>query len=409
MTEPGADPGRAARAPEATTPGSPRLYFDNNATTAVDADVVASMLPFFRERFGNPSSTHAVGEDAADAVRGARASVARLIGARSPNEVVFTSGGTESINTAIHAATSIHASTSSSRSPRRTIVTGTTEHSAVLEPLEALETQGFHVVRVPVDEQGRLARAVLFEALTRDVALVTLLLANNETGVVNELSDVGARCRELDVPFHVDAVQAAGKMPLDPRAWNVDLLSISAHKLHGPKGVGALWVREGFACAPLLRGGSQERRVRPGTENVPAIVGFGRAAELARAFAHDEAARARLASLRDRFERGILERVPGSIVHGAATTRVPNTTNVRFADLDAEALLALFSEAGLFASAGSACHAQARKPSHVLLAMGASEVDAAASVRFSLSRHTTAEDVDAALEIVASSCALLAG
>jgi len=405
VTEPGADPGRAARAPEATTPGSPRLYFDNNATTAVDADVVASMLPFFRERFGNPSSTHALGEDAADAVRGARASVARLIGARSPNEVVFTSGGTESINTAIHATTSIHASISS----RRTIVTGTTEHSAVLEPLEALETQGFRVVHVPVDDQGRLTRARLFDALTRDVALVTLLLANNETGVVNELADVGARCRELGVPFHVDAVQAAGKMPLDPRTWNVDLLSISAHKLHGPKGVGALWVREGFACAPLLRGGSQEHRVRPGTENVPAIVGFGRAAESARAFAHDEAARARLAALRDRFERGILERVPGSIVHGAATTRVPNTTNVRFADLDAEALLALFSEAGLFASAGSACHAQARKPSHVLLAMGASEADAAASVRFSLSRHTTPAEIDAALEIVASSCALLAG
>jgi cysteine desulfurase len=384
-----------------------RLYFDNNATTPALPEVVAAMVPFFAERFGNPSSAHGLGEDAADAVRAARASVARLFGAKSSSEVVFTSGGTESINTAIHAAV-----VAAERDPaRRTIVTSTVEHSAVLGPIADLEERGFHVVRVGVDADGRLDRAAIERALAgpagRACALVALMLANNETGVIADLEGVGALCRASGATFFVDAVQAAGKIPLDVGRIGADMVSISAHKLHGPKGAGALWVRPGVECPPLLRGGSQEKAVRPGTENVPAIVGFGRAAEAALSFAGDEKARARVLGLRDRLEQGILAGVPFARANGARSPRVPNTTNISFAGVEAEELLALLSSQELYASAGSACHAQARKPSHVLLAMGLDADQAASCVRFSLSRDTTAEEVDTALAIVLESVSAL--
>lgn len=373
------------------------LYFDNNATTRPAPDVVAAMLPFLAESFGNPSSVHGLGEIAADAVRAARASVARLIGA-TPAEIVFTSGGTEANNLALHAALAAHPE-------RRTLVTCTTEHSSVLEACEHHEKSGRQMRRVPVSRDGRFDAHAVAADLTEAFAVVSLMLANNETGVVNDLAPIGRRCRELGISFHADLVQGAGKLPLDVRALAVDFATISAHKIHGPKGVGALYVRKGLACAPLVHGGSQEDRIRPGTENVPGIVGFGVAAENARRFVLDERARAGVGALRDAFERGILERVPGTRVNGDTRQRVANTTSLRFEGLEAETLLALFSAAGLCASAGSACHAQARRPSHVLLAMGLSPDEAAACVRFSLSRETTPADVEAALGIVVDAAA----
>jgi cysteine desulfurase len=288
-------------------------------------------------------------------------------------------------------------------------VTSTVEHSAVLTPIADLQAQGRRVVRIGVDGEGQLDRDALDAALSDEdaPALVALMLANNETGVVTDLDGVGERCRAAGALFFVDAVQAAGKMPLDVAALDADYVAISAHKIHGPKGSGALWVREGVDCPPLLRGGSQERAVRPGTENVPGIVGFGRAAELAHAFARDAQACARVAGLRDALERGILAHVEGSSANGAGSRRVPNTTNISFAGLEAEALLGLFSSQGLFASAGSACHAQARKPSHVLLAMGLDADRAASCVRFSISRDTSAQEVGAALGLVIESAAAL--
>lgn len=377
------------------------LYFDNNATTRPSDDVVAAMLPFLSGKFGNPSSVHALGEEAADAVRAARASVARLLGA-TPAEIVFTSGGTEANNLALFAALAAHPE-------RRTLVTCTTEHSSVLETCESSETSGRRLIRIRVGRDGHFDSHAVAAELTEECAVVSLMLANNETGVVNDLVPIGRRCRELGILFHADLVQGAGKLSLDVRALGVDFATISAHKIHGPKGVGALYVRNGLATAPLVHGGSQENRIRPGTENVPGIVGFGVACENARRFVSDEHARAGVGALRDAFERGIQEQVPGTRVNGDTRARVSNTTSLLFEGLEAETLLALFSAAGLFASAGSACHAQARRPSHVLLAMGLAPDEAAACVRFSLSRETTPADVEAATLIVASAVADLRG
>jgi cysteine desulfurase len=382
-----------------------QLYFDNNATTAVAPEVVSAMLPWFSERFGNPSSAHTLGEEAADALRAARASVARLVGARAPSEIVFTSGGTESIHRAIRAALALHPG-------RRTIVASATEHSAVLEPLAALESPengGFSIVRVRVDRAGRIDRAELDRALTPDVALVSLMAANNETGVLTDLDGVARACQAHASVFHVDAVQAVGKVPFDAAALGADLASFSAHKIHGPKGVGALFVRGGFEYRNAFGGGPQEAQRRPGTENVPAIVGFGRAAELARAFVLDRTGCAELAARRDRLEREFALRLEAVRVHGAEAPRLPNTTNVAFDGVDAELLLALLSSAGLFVSAGSACHARARQPSHVLIAMGASPAEASSSLRFSLARTTTDAEVDAALALVVESVLALRG
>ncbi len=371
------------------------LDLDHNATTPVLPEVLAAMLPWLGERWGNPSSAHPAGEAARDLVQAARSDVARLVGANA-REITFTSGGTEATNTAIRAALA-------ARPGRRTVVTSTVEHSATLEPLEELERGGLRVVRVGVDGEGRLDRAALERELEpaagAGVALVTLQTANNETGALFDLDGVAARCRAIGAAFHVDAVQSAGKVPLDLRALGADFASLSAHKIHGPKGVGALFSRDGAAFEPLLRGGPQEGRRRAGTENVPGIAGFARAAVLARA-ALAEGALDRVRGLRDRFECALTERVSGARVHAAAAPRLPNTSNVGFEGLDAESLLAALSAAGLCASAGSACHAQARRPSHVLVAMGFSPAEASGSARFSLGRTTTADEIDRALDIV---------
>ncbi len=376
------------------------IYLDHNATTPVLDGVREAILPWLGARCGNPSSAHPLGEEAADALRAARGHVARLAGA-DPRAIVFTSGGTEATATALRSAVQ-------AAGARRTIVTSTVEHSATLEPLEELEAQGWTIVRVAVDGEGRLDRAALDAALDERVALVSLQTANNETGVLFDLDGIGPACRRAGARLHVDAVQSLGKAPIDLRGLDVDYASLSAHKLHGPKGCGALYVRAGAPFAALLVGGPQENRRRAGTENVPGIVGFGRAAELAADALRSDAA-ARMARLRDAFERTVLEHVPDVRVHGARAPRLPNTTNLAFGGLDAEALLLQLGAVGVCASAGSACHAQARRPSHVLLAMGCSAAEAAGSLRFSLGRTTRAEEIEEAAGRVAEAAAALRG
>ena len=367
-----------------------RVYLDHNATTPVAPEVVEAMLPWLAERFHNPSSPYPAGERAADAVRAARSEVARLVGARSPDEIVFTSGGSEAISAAF-------ASAHARRGSRRRIVLSSVEHSAVLRNAERLEALGCERVTIGVDGDGCLDREALFRAIDERVLLVSLMLANNETGVLTDLAGVGAACREAGATFHLDAVQGPGKLPVDLPATGADLASLSAHKLHGPKGVGALWIRAGTGFEPLVRGGPQEGGRRAGTENVPGIVGFGRAAALARAHVSDPAALARVAALRDRLEAGILAAAPGARVHGAGAPRLGNTTNVHLPGFEARTVLLLLAELGVEASAGSACNAARSGPSPVLLAMGAPEEEAARSLRFSLGRGTGEAEIETAL------------
>lgn len=374
-----------------------RVYLDSNATTRVAQEVLDAMLPWFRERWGNPSSLHPPGEEAADALRVARGEVARLVGGAA-GEIVFNSGASESIATAFESARR--------RGGERTrFVTSTVEHSAAAAQLERCAELGLETLRVGVDEEGRLDREALFAAIDERTALVSLLVANNETGVLTDLTGVGAACRAAGAWLHLDAVQAPGKVPLDVGALAADLLSLSAHKFHGPKGVGVLWARRDVPTAALVLGGPQEHDARAGTENVPGIVGTGVAASLAREHAADPGARAALAALRDRLEAGILARVPGARVQGAGAPRVPNTSCIGFAtdgeeELEATTLLALLGAAGVDVSAGSACHADRSAPSPVLLAMGRDETEAAGSLRFSLSRETSGADIERAIDAV---------
>ncbi len=367
-------------------------YLDNNATTRVASEVFEAMGPWFVESFGNPSSLHSLGAAAADAVQVSRASIARLIGARSPDEIVFTSGGTESDNSAVRAALA--------RDPkRRRIVTSAVEHEAVLAPLAALEASGCEVLRIAPDAKGRFALEKFAAAIDDRAALVALMWANNETGAVHDIERVGALCASRGVPFHVDAVQVAGKRTLEVSRLSIDTLAISAHKLHGPKGVGALYVRGSNAFEPLLRGGGQEHERRSGTENVPGIVGFARAADLAQRWIANDGPR-ELAKLRDALENEITARVPHSRVHAAGVERTCNTTSLGFDGVSGEALVMLLSECGVCASAGSACASARHAPSHVLLAMGMDSRAASSSLRLSLSRYTTAAEIERAIEAV---------
>ena len=362
----------------------PTAYLDNNATTPVAEVVLAAMLPWFREEPGNPSSLHASGERANAALAAARAKVARLFGAARPTEVTFTSGATEATNLAVHAVLQA--------SERRRVVTSAVEHPATSECLEALDLD---LVTVGVDATGGLLLDEALAAIDERTALCTLILVNNETGRLLEpeaLAALAARCHEVGALLHLDAVQAAGKLPLELAAWGVDLASLSAHKLHGPKGVGALWVREGCLneIAPLQRGGPQERGRRAGTENLPGIVGFGAAAELASGRCEDPS---ELGSLRDRLEAGILAAVPDAVVAAAGAPRVAGTSCIEFHGIDGEAALLMLSHLGVEVSTGSACGSSHHAPSHVLLAMGRSEAEAASSLRISLSHETSEEEV----------------
>lgn len=370
------------------------LYLDNNATTAPAREVLDAMWPFYVEHYGNPSSLHGAGEDAAQAVAAARAALARLVGAGSPGRLCFTSGATESNVTALRSALR-------TQRERRRVLASAVEHPAVLEPLAAARAEGYEVVTIGVDGEGRLDLAQLRAELDERAALVSVMAVNNETGVVHDLAAVAAAARSAGALLHVDAVQAAGKLDLSCEALGADFVAFSAHKLHGPKGVGALYVRRGVELEPLLRGGPQEQERRGGTENVPGIVGFGKAAALAREWL-DGGGPQRLASLRDRLENELLRTIEGTHVHGRGAPRVCNTSNLRFDGISGEALVALASDDGLCVSTGAACSASRHRPSHVLLAMGLSPAEASSSVRLSLSRYTTEAEVERALEVLSA-------
>lgn len=368
------------------------VYLDNNATTRVDARVVDAMIPFFREHFANPSSAHALGSASSDAVRGARGKVQSLIGAEQEEEILFTSGGSESNNTAIHSALE-------AQQGRDEIITSAVEHASVLAVCDHLERTGQATIhRIPVDRNGQLDRDAYRSALNARTALVSIQWANNETGVKFPVSQLADDAHAAGALFHCDAVQAAGKVEMHTQSTQIDMLSISAHKLHGPKGVGALFVRNGVRLAPMLRGGSQERRRRAGTENTPGIVGFGAAADLARKALSREIPE--IAILRDGLERGILRLVPGSVAIGGGHDRLSNTLNIAFEDVEADSLLKLLDDAGIAVSSGSACSSGSMEPSHVLRAMKVPFAYLRGAVRFSFSRESSEKDVARVLEVL---------
>ena len=377
---------RAARRP------TMRIYLDHNATTPLAVDVLAAMTDALREDFGNASSVHFFGQQAKTALDDARAAVAALIGVE-PQEIVLTSGGTESDNFAIRGAAQALESTG-----RRHLVASAIEHEAVLQTLSALAKRGWETTLVPVGPSGIVSVDRLADSLRPDTALVSVMHANNEIGTVQPIAELAALARERGILFHTDAVQSVGKIPVNARALGVDLLSLAAHKFHGPKGIGALWIRRGTRLAPLLTGGRQERNRRAGTENVPAIVGFGAAARVAAAKLATEGPR--LTALRDRLETGILDQVPRTAVNGDRGRRVPNTTNISFEGVEAESLLIALDLEGIAVSTGSACSSGTLEPSHVLRAMGLPTHRVQSSLRFSLGAGTTSAEIDRVLDVL---------
>lgn len=364
------------------------IYLDNNATTRVATETLEAMLCCYGEDYGNPSSMHSLGQRAKEKLIAARSSLARLIGA-SPQEIVFTSCGTESSHMAILGACAL--------SPeKKHLVTSQVEHPAELALFDHLEAQGYRVTRLEVDSDGQLDLDALERAVTEDTALVSLMWANNETGVLFPVGEAARIAKSAGSLFHTDAVQAAGKTKIDLAAVPADFLSLSGHKMHAAKGVGALFVRKGIKL-PALFFGHQERGRRGGTENLPAIVGLGVASELAmEGLEHNEA---RIGMLRSKLEEGILSVIPFARVNGSGVPRVANTTNINFGDLDSEAILDRLDRAGIHASSGAACTAGGNEPSHVLLAMGLGK-SAQASLRFSLSRYTTDEEIEHVLDVL---------
>lgn len=363
-------------------------YFDNNATTRVAPEVLEAMLPYLTERWGNPSSAYQFGRDMARSLDDARAKASALLGAE-PEEITFTSCGTESINSAIHSALN-------GQPGKRHIVTTAVEHSATINSCQLLEKRGCEVTYLPVESDGSIDLHLLERAIRSDTALVSVMWANNETGVLFPVDEVAAICRSRGVLFHTDAVQTPGKLPINVRNLGPDFLSLSAHKLHAPKGIGLLYVRRHTKYQPYIVGGHQEHGRRGGTENVPYIVAFGRACELAMSSAHDENTRVR--KLRDRMEDTILKTVPQTSRNGAKEPRLPNTSNIAFDGLEAEALLLALDQVGICASSGSACTTGSPEPSRVLTAMGVSYSRAKGSVRLSLGIYNTEEDVNYLLE-----------
>ncbi|MGB5084288.1 MAG: cysteine desulfurase NifS [Methylocystis silviterrae] len=367
-----------------------RVYLDNNATTRTDPEVVAKMLPFFSEEFGNASSSHGFGVEVSGAVREARRSVQALLGAAHDHEIVFTSGGTESDNAAILAGLA-------AREGRDEIVTTAVEHPAILSLVEHLQkTRGVTVHLLGVDARGRIDLDAFRAALGPKTAIVSAMWANNETGTLFPVEELARLAHEAGALFHTDAVQAVGKIPIDLKTTQIDFLSLSGHKLHGPKGIGALYVRKGTKFAPFLRGGHQERARRGGTENTPGIVGLGAAAELARLRLQEDAVH--IAALRDRLEAGVTQRIGQCQVSGDVDNRLVNTSNIAFSDIEGEAILTHLDRAGIAASTGSACTAGSTEPSHVLRAMNVPEEALHGAIRFSLSRENTIEEIDDVLE-----------
>ncbi|MHC4426081.1 MAG: cysteine desulfurase NifS [Planctomycetota bacterium] len=364
------------------------IYFDNNATTKVAEQVLEEMRPLFCEFYGNPSSMHTFGGQIGRRIRRAREQVAALFGCE-PSEIVFTSCGTESDNTAIKG-------TLAAAPHRRKIITTRVEHPAVLTVCRELENSGYTVVELGVDNQGRLDLAELEEQIDDDTALVTIMYANNETGVVFPIDRIAELVAGKGAVFHTDAVQAIGKIPLDLSKSDIDLLSLSGHKLHAPKGVGILYVRKGTRLSPFMLGGHQEAGRRAGTENVPGIVGLGKACELAKE--NLEAENSKVKYLRDKLEGALLEKCPDCRLNGDADNRLPNTCNVSFEYIEGEAILLMLDKYGICASSGSACTSGSLEPSHVLRAMGVPFTAAHGSIRFSLSRYNAEEEVDYTIE-----------
>ena len=375
-----------------------RIYFDHNATTPVDPAVLDAMLPYFSGEFGNASSIHAYGQRARAAVESAREQVAALLNAR-PQEIVFTSGGTESDNHAIFGVVA------ASSGATKHIITTAIEHEAVLNSCQELERRGVAVTYLPVSRNGLVELDDLRKAIRPGTVLISMMHANNELGAIQPLAEIGGIAAEKDICFHTDAVQSIGKIPVDAKAFQVDLLSLSGHKFYGPKGVGALYIKSGTRLNQLLYGGHHQRGFRPGTENVAGIAGLGKAAELARLLLAEDAAR--ISQLRDILEQGLLARVPDSRANAAGAPRTPNTSNIVFQGIEGEALVIALDLKGLACSTGAACSSGAVEPSHVLTAIGLSAGDARASIRFSLGRRTTAAEIDAALEIVPAAVAQL--
>ncbi|MDD5483439.1 MAG: cysteine desulfurase NifS [Kiritimatiellae bacterium] len=365
-----------------------QIYLDNNATTAVAPEVLEAMTPFLKELWGNPSSMHVFGGQVRRHVERARRQVADFIGADQP-EIVFTSCGTESNNMAI-------LGTMEAAAERMNFITTRVEHPAVLEPARKLKGLGFNVIELDVDSYGQIDLGQLKRYLGQGPALVSIMWANNETGVIFPIREIAEMVKGAGGIMHTDAVQAAGKIPIDLRGTKADLLSLSGHKLHAPKGVAALYIRRGTRVAPLIHGGHQEFGKRGGTENVPGIVALGKACELSADSISEEAAR--VAALRDRLQEGILKMCPDTRVNGDQTRRLPNTLNISFLYVEGESILYHLSDLGVAASSGSACTSGSLEPSHVIRAMGVPFIAAHGSIRFSLSRYNTGDDVDYVLE-----------
>lgn len=365
-------------------------YLDNNATTPIDPAVLGAMRPFLEEYFANPSSGYQFAARVRDAVEQAREQVAALLGCE-PGEIVFTSGGTESNNTAFHSALE-------TRPECKHVMTSAVEHSAVRKPAQELEQHGYKVTFIGVDNSGRLSLRALADAICADTALISVMWANNETGVIFPIEEIAEVARDKNVPLHTDAVQVAGKIPINLREVPLQFLSISGHKLHAPKGVGALYVNRRSRFRPLLLGGSHENNRRAGTENAASIVGLGKAAEIALAKLADEQTRVR--NLRDRFEKMLLERIAAARVNGMGAPRLPNTSSVMFDEIESEAALMMLDQENICCSAGSACRTGSLHPSHVLSAMGLVNEQARGSLRFSFGRFSTEAEIDHALDIV---------
>src|SRR5882724_4212622 len=377
-----------------------RVYLDNNATTPVLPEVLTAMQPYFGEHFGNASSIHHHGQETRAAVERARESLAFLVGCRA-SEIVFTSGGTEGDNLAIFGLVNFGLG-----NPGQHVITSAIEHHAVLNSCKHLEAVGCEVTYVPVDGRGQVDPDDVRRALRPNTRLITIMMANNETGVLQPVEEIGNVAGEADVYFHTDAVQAAGKIAIDVERIGCDLLSVSGHKTHAPQGVGALYVKKGTALLPMLYGGSHERSRRPGTENVPGIVALGKAAELAReALVRGDLDR--MSALRDRLEQTILGQIDGSAVNGQGAPRVPNTTSICFNCIEGEALVIALDLKGLAVSTGAACSSGAIEPSHVLTAMGLRPERARGSLRFSLGKKNTLDDVAFALELIPGTVARL--
>ncbi|MGW8303454.1 MAG: cysteine desulfurase NifS, partial [Desulfobacterales bacterium] len=365
------------------------IYVDNNATTMVAPEVLDAMMPYFSENYGNPSSMHSFGGNVAGAIEIARENVANLIGA-TPQEIVFTSCGTESDGTAIRAAIESYPA-------KKHLVTSRVEHPAIKNLYEALSKKGYRTTFVPVDRKGKLDIDYLYDSLSDDTAIVSIMWGNNETGVIFPIEEISREVKRRGILFHTDAVQAVGKLPINVGETGVDMLSLSGHKFHSPKGIGVLYIRRGTKFSPFMIGGHQEKGRRGGTENTASIIGLGKAAELAGAHLAQNGYE-RISRLRDRLEQTLLDKVPNALINGDPANRLPNTTSVAFEYVEGEAILLMMNEYGICASSGSACTSGSLEPSHVLRAMGVPFTAAHGSIRFSLSRYNTEDDIDVILE-----------